>query len=92
MIVTQNLVFISVVNLKSNPGEIFREESNVPNPLKADCTLTLSDDDMESLVSCCCCHSLCFCCYVTVFVVVVVTASIFVDVDSFYCCCCDTIS
>ncbi len=50
-IVFLHLIWISVVNLKSNPGEIFREESNIPNPLKADCTLTLSDDDMESLVT-----------------------------------------
>jgi hypothetical protein len=44
-------LYFTVVNLKSNPGEIFREKLNESNSLKADCTLTLSDDDMQNLVT-----------------------------------------
>ncbi len=40
-----------VLNLKSKPGEIFRENVGQANALKADCTLTLSDEDMEKLVT-----------------------------------------
>ena len=42
--------FLSVLNLKSKPGEIFPEKVDQSGLPKADCTLTISDDDLESLV------------------------------------------
>ena len=41
---------ILVIDLKSRPGKLWREKIGSSQP-KADCTLTLSDEDMISMVS-----------------------------------------